>query len=310
MEASTLHSNCNRRRFVPRAWLALVLVVSPCGIMLPHVAFQSSLGTALPQLQMSEHISKLERPSRLRSACHMTITGASSYASSPRHGLSCRTRAIYRESFWIHTLRLRIAMRATRIGSTKKAWTVLGLRDDATQTEIKNQYRRLVATEHPDKNPGDPLAEARFKEIVSAYQQLTEPQSESKSDAAANRPVTVVVVSEPLSAEAEEVLKTVNATRRDASPILRMLVTAILVLGLLTQPLGFWAANEITNTCVSGNIDRQWCGQLVQLRCVGEFAFGNVNTCVSDGRKLIAAASNDDALPDGRRIVMRLDDLG
>lgn len=238
-------------------------------------------------------MSKVKGLSHRCSTCRVTVAGES-HGRFQRHGLFRRTVAI---------------SGATRMGSTKNAWTVLGLREDATQTEIKNKYRKLVATEHPDKNPDDPLAETKFKEILTAYKQLTEPQSQSRSAAADDRPVTVVVVTEPLSAESEEVLRKVNTTRQNASAILRVLVTAALVLGLLTQPLGFWAADEITNKCVTGNIDRQWCGQLVQLRCVGEFAFGNVQTCVSDGRKLIVAASNEDALPDGRRIVMRLDDL-
>src|SRR5438552_12193266 len=54
----------------------------------------------------------------------------------------------------------------------KDYYTVLGVPASATQDEIKKQYRKLAAKHHPDKNPNDPKAAERFKEISEAYQVL------------------------------------------------------------------------------------------------------------------------------------------
>ncbi len=45
----------------------------------------------------------------------------------------------------------------------------LGISPNATKKEIKKAYRRLVMKYHPDKNPDNPEAEERFKEIQQAY---------------------------------------------------------------------------------------------------------------------------------------------
>ena len=47
-------------------------------------------------------------------------------------------------------------MRAKVSTLTKSPWELLGLPKTATPAEIKSQYRKLVAKEHPDKNPDDP----------------------------------------------------------------------------------------------------------------------------------------------------------
>jgi hypothetical protein len=51
-------------------------------------------------------------------------------------------------------------------------YQVLGVRRDASQLAIKRAYRRLAKRFHPDRNPGDPQAEERFKEIGGAYEVL------------------------------------------------------------------------------------------------------------------------------------------
>ncbi len=49
---------------------------------------------------------------------------------------------------------------------------ILGLRPDATRGEIRKAYRRLAMRWHPDRNPDDPGALERFKEIQWAYSSL------------------------------------------------------------------------------------------------------------------------------------------
>lgn len=195
----------------------------------------------------------------------------------------------------------RIPMRAKGLSPGEPALQVLGLSRGATEAEIKARYRQLVAAEHPDKKPGDPKAVARFVEIVKAYQLLTEDGQQSESAPAGDG--ADAEFQEPLPRDVQD---TLDATK-GISETLRAAVSLVFVLALLTQPLGFWAADEIQGKCTSGKIDRPWCEQLVRLRCVGEFAFGDPVICAADGQKLIAVASDDDALPDGRRIVMRLD---
>lgn len=51
-------------------------------------------------------------------------------------------------------------------------YDILGIPVTATTEDIKKAYRRLAIKHHPDKNPDDPHAEERFKEIAIAYQTL------------------------------------------------------------------------------------------------------------------------------------------
>lgn len=52
-------------------------------------------------------------------------------------------------------------------------YDVLGVKPDATDIEIKKAYRKLAITTHPDKNPGDESAHARFQAVGEAYQVLS-----------------------------------------------------------------------------------------------------------------------------------------
>ena len=60
----------------------------------------------------------------------------------------------------------------------------LGVAPTATDIEIKKAYRKLAKKLHPDLNPDDPQAEAKFKEINEAYETLSDPDKRKSYDAA------------------------------------------------------------------------------------------------------------------------------
>jgi molecular chaperone DnaJ len=62
-------------------------------------------------------------------------------------------------------------------------YVVLGLPRGAPESEIKRAYRRLARRFHPDINPGDHAAEARFRQILEAYETLIDPDRRSRYDA-------------------------------------------------------------------------------------------------------------------------------
>ncbi len=64
----------------------------------------------------------------------------------------------------------------------KNYYEILGVSRDASQEEIKKAYRRLARDSHPDANPDDPGAEARFKEISEAYRVLRDPETRQQYD--------------------------------------------------------------------------------------------------------------------------------
>jgi curved DNA-binding protein len=53
----------------------------------------------------------------------------------------------------------------------------LGVQRDATPEQIKRAYRKLASELHPDKNPGSPQAEGRFKTVNRAHQVLSDPRT-------------------------------------------------------------------------------------------------------------------------------------
>lgn len=62
-------------------------------------------------------------------------------------------------------------------------YIILGLEHGASDSEIKRAYRRLARRYHPDINPGDRTAEARFRQILEAYETLIDPERRSRYDA-------------------------------------------------------------------------------------------------------------------------------
>lgn len=61
-------------------------------------------------------------------------------------------------------------------------YEVLGVSRDASADDIKKAYRTLARQLHPDTNPDDPEAEARFKEVAQAYEILSDPAARERYD--------------------------------------------------------------------------------------------------------------------------------
>jgi DnaJ-class molecular chaperone len=61
-------------------------------------------------------------------------------------------------------------------------YDVLGVKRQASEDEIKKAYRNLARQFHPDRNPGDKQAEAKFKEVQEAYDVLTDKTKRAQYD--------------------------------------------------------------------------------------------------------------------------------
>ncbi|KTR38697.1 MULTISPECIES: DnaJ C-terminal domain-containing protein [Curtobacterium] len=64
----------------------------------------------------------------------------------------------------------------------KDFYKVLGVDKTASDAELKKTYRKLARQFHPDSNPGDAAAEARFKEISEAYSVLSDKEQRAEYD--------------------------------------------------------------------------------------------------------------------------------
>src|ERR1700754_1515563 len=64
----------------------------------------------------------------------------------------------------------------------KDYYATLGVNKSSTEKEIKQAFRKLARKHHPDVNPGDKAAEARFKEINEAYEVLSDPDKRKRYD--------------------------------------------------------------------------------------------------------------------------------
>ena len=61
-------------------------------------------------------------------------------------------------------------------------YEVLGVDKNASEDDIKRAYRKLAIKYHPDRNPGDKVAEEKFKEAAEAYDVLHDPQKRQQYD--------------------------------------------------------------------------------------------------------------------------------
>src|SRR5512142_2705889 len=64
----------------------------------------------------------------------------------------------------------------------KDYYKTLGVAKNATEKEIKGAYRKLARKHHPDVNPGNKEAEAKFKEVNEAYEVLGDKEKRKKYD--------------------------------------------------------------------------------------------------------------------------------
>lgn len=61
-------------------------------------------------------------------------------------------------------------------------YAALGLKKDADAEDIRRAYKRIARESHPDLNPGDPKAEAKFKQASAAYDLLKDPEKRARFD--------------------------------------------------------------------------------------------------------------------------------
>ena len=73
-------------------------------------------------------------------------------------------------------------MTAQREWFEKDYYATLGVPKDATAKDVTRAYRKLARDLHPDANPGDAAAEARFKEVSAAYDVIGDEERRAEYD--------------------------------------------------------------------------------------------------------------------------------
>jgi molecular chaperone DnaJ len=68
------------------------------------------------------------------------------------------------------------------MASKRDYYEVLGVQKDASPEQIKKAYKKLAIANHPDRNPGDEAAVARFKEAAEAFEVLSDDQKRARYD--------------------------------------------------------------------------------------------------------------------------------
>ena len=66
--------------------------------------------------------------------------------------------------------------------TTRDYYEILGVERSADAEEVKRAYRRMAMKHHPDRNPGDAVAEQKFKEAAEAYEILSDPERKARYD--------------------------------------------------------------------------------------------------------------------------------
>ena len=66
--------------------------------------------------------------------------------------------------------------------SKRDFYEVLGVDSGVSAADLKSAYRRQALQFHPDRNPGDPVAEEKFKELSEAYSVLSDPDKRARYD--------------------------------------------------------------------------------------------------------------------------------